>query len=128
MPDIVKTIAIDFDGTLTEDSPYPITGDIRPEMKQLVSDLSRMKGVRLVLNTCRKGSHFYQALSLLKQNDMYGFFDWDYLFDCRNRGECGKLIADIYLDDRTILFDSIPSMESILKKLRSPSSRNCDST
>lgn len=119
MPDTVKTIAIDFDGTLTEDSPYPVTGDIRPEMKQLVSDLSRIKGVRLVLNTCRKGSHFHEALSLLKENDMYGFFDWDYLVDCRNRGEYGKLIADIYLDDRAIPFDSVPSMESISEKLGS---------
>ena len=104
----MKTIAVDFDGTITKYSPFPITGNIRPEMKQLLAQLHN-DGYRLVLYTCRKKKYYSEAVSLLKKENMYNLFDWEYLDNDNVYGEHGKMVADLYLDDKALLlnFDDV---------------------
>lgn len=98
------TIAIDFDDTITEVSPYPITGDIRPEAKLAISVLSDCN-YRLVLWTSRTGTAFKQAVDRLKQDDLYDMFDWDYLDQYKSNPDCrgSKIRADFYIDDRAMM-------------------------
>lgn len=99
---MTKTIAVDFDGTVTEHSEYPVMGKIRPDMKLLLSKLHD-DGYRLVLNTCRRDKYYTEALVALKQENMYDLFDWN--TENNKYGQQGKLVASFYLDDRSCLVD-----------------------
>lgn len=103
----MKTIAVDFDGTITKYSPYPIMGDIRPQIKPFLQKLHD-NGYRLVLYTCRTGKYYNEALVALQQHDLYDLFDWDMENRTASK-ECGKVVASFYLDDRALLlnFDDI---------------------
>lgn len=98
-------IAIDFDNTITEQSDYPITGKIRPQIKPFLEKCNDI-GCTCVLNTCRNGKHFREALVALKQAEIYDLFNWKYLEDTSHFGRYGKLLANIYIDDRAFMFNS----------------------
>ena len=98
----IPTIAVDFDGTLTLHSDFPVMGKINPYAKEFVQNLSAL-GYKVILWTCRKNSYLTEALSLLKQENIYDCFDWDYLEDPDNFGDSGKVIAYYYIDDRGLL-------------------------
>ena len=49
-----KIIAIDFDGTITDDTPYPVCGNLRKEAVEYIQKLHKL-GYTLVLWTARKG-------------------------------------------------------------------------
>lgn len=90
-------IAIDFDGTITTDSPYPITGKLRPEAIDVIKKL-QTKYI-CCLWTCRHGRYLQEALQLL--------VDAGIVFEYVNRspydrpdGQPRKIIADYYIDDR----------------------------
>lgn len=102
------TIAIDFDGTITQFSKFPKTGNVRPSMCKFLHELVNRQ-YRLVLNTARSGLYYAEALEVLKKHNLYGLFDWQYLQDASNYGEHGKLKAGFYLDDSACLenFDDI---------------------
>lgn len=92
-----KVIAIDFDGTITTDSPYPRTGELRPEAIDVIKKLQK-KHI-CCLWTCRTGHYLQEALQLL--------VDAGIVFEFVNRsphdGPSGlprKMIADYYIDDR----------------------------
>lgn len=98
------TVAVDFDGTITEKSPYPVMGKVRPQIKPLLLRL-RKNGYRVVLNTCRKGQYFREALVALQREGLYNLFDWEYLKSDDCKGEFGKIVAAFYLDDSALPFD-----------------------
>ena len=97
----MKTIAVDFDGTITKYSPYPVMGDIRSQIKPFLQKLHD-NGYKLILYTCRTGKYYNEALVALQQHGLYDLFDWD-VGNRKVSKECGKLEASFYLDDRALL-------------------------
>lgn len=92
-----KIIAIDFDGTITEDSPFPITGRVRPEAVEVIKKLQEV--YICVLWTCRRGEYLTEAIDILRRNGV--------VFDYVNRSpfperSSAKIYADVYIDDRSI--------------------------
>ena len=85
-----KTICIDFDKTVTDDSPYPITGKLRPEVFEYLKHYKE-QGYRLVLFTSRVGYDFDEAVSLCKE--------WKLPFDDYI---AGKPFAKYYIDDKAL--------------------------
>lgn len=92
-----KVIAIDFDGTITTDSPYPVTGKLRPEAIEVIKKLQDK--YICCLWTCRQGRYLAEALQLL--------LDAGITFKYINCGPYDneiskprKMVADYYIDDR----------------------------
>lgn len=93
-------IAVDFDGTLCR-SAWPAIG--YPNYS-LINSLKRWQrhGCRLILWTCREGDMLREALTWCHR--------WGLYFDTVNEnlpervakygGDCRKVSADIYIDDR----------------------------
>ena len=93
------TLCIDFDKTITDDTPWPKTGDIRPGCK-VVLDKLKSKGFRLVLFTSRIGAEFDEAVEFCEKYHLP--FD-DYI--------SGKPYAKYYLDDKAL---SVPDWRTFL--------------
>lgn len=91
-----KVIAIDYDETITDNTPYPKEGNIRPEAIKYIK-LLHSKGYKLILWSARKEPYYSQCLQRLREEDLYKYFSFDY-----NIGFTGKLIADFYIDDKSI--------------------------
>lgn len=100
----MKVLAIDFDGTITKKSKYPVMGDMRSEIPKFLKDM-KDKGYVVVLNTCRKGKYLKEAVQLLRKCNVYDMFDWGYLNDDSKKGDSGKIVASFYLDDRACFID-----------------------
>ena len=92
-----KVIAIDFDGTITEDSPYPKMGAIRESAKKYIK-LLHDNGYTLLLWTARKGSYFSECVNTLNSVGLLKYFTMP-LISVMN---VGKVNADYYIDDRSI--------------------------
>lgn len=106
------TIAIDFDGTITNFSTFPAMGTVRDDIP-LFLDRLKSRGYRLVLNTCRTGEYFKQAVDCLQGNYLYPLFDWEYLKDPEHFGKYGKVLASFYVDDSACIenFDCVDLMK-----------------
>lgn len=94
-----KVIAIDFDETITDHTPYPYTGNIRPEARKYIKQLYD-KGYSLVLWTSRKGIDYSSAVERLRTEHLYEYFDFNLLESLQSDG--GKIDADFYIDDKAI--------------------------
>lgn len=90
-----KTICIDFDKTITDDTPYPQTGKVRKEVPEQIKQLKEM-GYRLVLYTSRVGKDFFEAKEICERYDLP--FD-DYIQ--------GKEYARFYIDDKATSFTEV---------------------
>lgn len=84
------TIAVDFDDTLTEESPFPVTGKVRISEIQRLKELQK-NGYRIVLWTGRKGTYLQEALKIC--NDLGLVFD-----DIAPN----KFVADVYIDSKAV--------------------------
>lgn len=93
-----KLIAIDFDETITDHSPYPIMGPIRPCAEFYIKKLYE-KGYTLALWTCRSGIYLQEAEFALKTAGIRKCFK--YINDDGRPGIHRKIIADFYIDDRS---------------------------
>lgn len=93
-----RLIAIDFDETITDNTPYPITGKIRPEAITYIKRLHN-DGYTLALWTCRYGRYLEEALDLLKDSNLLQYFT--YINDDGMDRPCRKIVADFYIDDRS---------------------------
>lgn len=85
-----KAYAVDFDDTLTEASPYPVTGKIKRDMVQKLKTLKAC-GNKIILFTSRTGAFLEEAVKLCAEQNL--FFDEVY---------GGKPKADFYVDDRNM--------------------------
>ena len=92
-----EVIAIDFDGTITMPSEYPITGEIRPEAIRVIKQLQNR--YLCVLWTCRKGAYLDEALQLLRKEGIE--FKYINSSPYPDRGS-NKIYADVYIDDKNI--------------------------
>ena len=112
-------IAVDFDGTLCEYA-FPKIGEQKSYHKNLLEVLieMRIKGHKLILWTCRGDNKEYPCLTEA--------IDWckdqGLEFDAINEnipgtkklsGPSPKVVADFYLDDKSLIFNEINSLETI---------------
>lgn len=105
-----KVIAVDFDGTLCENK-YPEIGNPRLDVIDALK-VRQVSGDKLILNTCREGE--------LLNNAMEWCYTYHNLhFDSVNAnlqerieqygGDCRKISADEYWDDKNVLIQMIQS-------------------
>ena len=96
----IKTIAVDFDGTLCEREKFPTIGEPKTELIQWLKH-QHDKGKRIILWTCREGETLREALKWSKEQGLE--------FDSVNENltsngiKTRKVIADIYIDDRSCI-------------------------
>lgn len=95
-----KVIAIDFDETITDNTPYPITGKIREEAKLYIPKLYNL-GYTLILWTCRVDKDLKEAINYLEDNNLLQYFK--YINDDGLGRNCKKIVADFYIDDRSCI-------------------------
>jgi hypothetical protein len=96
-------IAIDFDGTITEQS-FPEVGALKKDADVYIRKLWS-EGHAIVINTCRSGKYEGMAEDFLRANDIpFSYINSnmphlivDYGQDCR------KISADVYIDDRCLM-------------------------
>ena len=88
-------VAVDYDGTLTDDG---FEGNIIPDRVADIVDLQQ-KGTVIILWTCRCGAVLDEILINLKG---HGFVP-NYVNEYPLRGESRKVNADYYVDDRNCL-------------------------
>lgn len=95
-------IAVDFDGTIVHDC-WPDVGRFRFLAPWVLKWLKR-RGHVLVLNTCRVGMPLQLAIMKLDDNGIH-FDRINENWPARIRqygGDCRKIAADIYIDDKAI--------------------------
>jgi hypothetical protein len=95
-------IAIDFDGTITKNK-WPEVGQFRFLAKPVIKWLQK-RGHELILFTCREGDYLYNAYFFLKSNGIEVTY---YNENTKERieeygGDCRKISADLYLDDKAL--------------------------
>ena len=98
----MRIIACDFDGTITEDVPFPRYADIRQEALLYIPILFAA-GYTLVLWTARSGKYYDEAIQRLDDSGLLQYFSD---ISVCSAGHDGKIAADFYIDDRaTVNFD-----------------------
>jgi hypothetical protein len=118
-------IAVDFDGTLCEYA-FPKIGEQKQHHKELLELLVTMRknGHKLILWTCRGDNKEYPCLSeavdwCRKQGLEFDAINENIKGTKKLSGTSPKVLADYYLDDRSLIFNSqdfINSLE-LLKNL-----------
>lgn len=109
-------LAIDFDLTICM-SEYPALGEERNEagmyIRQLVSD-----GYGIVINTCREGIAFGEALKWLdKHNIPYHYANCNFPHLIEEYGaDCRKISADLYIDDKCLT--GLPEWNEIYRLIK----------
>ena len=106
------TIAVDFDGTLCE-YDFPRIGQQLQHHKDLLEVLInlRIKGHKLILWTCRGDNDEYPCLSEALQWCRNQGLEFDAINENikgtkKLSGPSPKVVADFYLDDKAIAFNS----------------------
>lgn len=97
-------IAVDYDGTITDD----VTNEIRQEALEYIPKLYDM-GCQLVLWTARKEEAYNEAVGKLCECGLWAYFNATDIFEY---GYTGKLIADVYLDDKAVIRDDFDWQEA----------------
>ena len=93
----MKVIAVDFDGTLTYPSPYPITG--KPNVPVIEAVKALQKNNTIILYTCREGSDLEEALSICASYGLY----FDYINEnIPEHSHSRKIWANVYFDDKAV--------------------------
>lgn len=105
-------IAVDFDGTITEENSYPNIGIIIISFVEWLKERQKL-GDKLILWTCRTGDLLLDAIRVCKDHRL--------IFDAINENLCEKyadknvsrkIIADLYIDDRAV------NIEDIVQKIK----------
>lgn len=106
LKDGIKRIAIDFDGTITTLVPHPEIGELQPGVKR-VMDLIKEAGGIISIWTCRGGSDEPKVKEFLEKHDIpYDYFNAasQCVLDEFNGQESPKIFADVYIDEKCILW------------------------
>lgn len=100
----LKTVAIDFDGTIVEHR-FPKVGDLKMNVVKKIKAWYE-KGHTIIIWTCRTDKYADEAKAFLDKNNIpYHFFNENPSSRIKSR----KVLADIYLDDRALNVDDINS-------------------
>lgn len=106
----IRTIAVDFDGTIVEDR-YPEIGPLIPDARRVLRHYKALGG-QIILWTCRTGSDLADACLFLAQHGIHvdainshiperlEEFVRLYPHIPAHDVECRKVPADMYIDDR----------------------------
>lgn len=97
----IPTLAVDFDGTIVEHK-FPLIGVLKPGVKEAMQELH--KKYYIIIFSVRATWGIFngypkcveEMIEFLKQNDIP--------YDLIARKDCGKPLADYYIDDRAIEF------------------------
>jgi len=98
------TVAVDFDGTLTEDAGWSEVRDLKIRFGAATA-LTRFRelGWYIIIWTCREQDP--EIAELLKQNAVpFDDINWNEHFGGRP-GFSNKIVADLYIDDRGFRFE-----------------------
>jgi len=113
-PKNTKIIAVDFDGTIVEDS-YPKIGKPLPFALETLKKL-QSKGNRLILWTYRSGKKLEEAVAFCKKNGIEFYaVNKSYPEEIYDEKMSRKIHADIFIDDRN--FGEKPNWSKIYTKL-----------
>lgn len=97
-----KIISIDFDGTCTTKNKFPKIGYIQPYLKECISMLQE-NGNICILNTCREGGLLNEAVEFLKYHGIvFDYINENPKHKIEMYGDCRKIGADFYIDDKNI--------------------------
>lgn len=105
-------IAVNFDGTITEENSYPNIGIIRTSFVDWLKERQKL-GYKLILWTCRTGNALLDAIHACEDHHL--------MFDAVNenlyekyvdKNISRKIIADLYIDDRA------QNIEDIVQKIK----------
>ena len=97
-------IAVDFDGIICH-SEYPNVDDLDYEVIELLKQLKE-KGTYLILNTCRHGKPLQDAKNaLISKGLVFDTYNENLQHRIELYGDCRKIGAHIYIDDRDICHD-----------------------
>lgn len=93
-------IAIDFDGTIVKNQ-WPEIGKLRLLAKLVIRWLQK-RGHELILFTCREKKHLTRAYSFLDEHGIKFKYYNENTEErvCEYGGDCRKISADLYLDDK----------------------------
>lgn len=107
-----KTIAVDFDGTIS-DSKYPDMGTPKPGVAKALKKLQEK--YLIVIYSCRT-SKSWGDTSRANQKQIEKFLKKHKIpFDYVDDGSEGKVFAEYYIDDRAVRFnDNWPEIASAL--------------
>ena len=100
-------VAIDFDGTIVEDK-YPNMGFLKENVVSAINLLKEL-GCHIIITSCRTNSLIHSSITerkiqkqlmenFLRQNNI--------LFDEVDDGTYGKVVANVYIDDRAVRFEN----------------------
>ena len=107
------TLAIDFDGTITEAAEFPKIGKLREGIGQFLEQM-KINGWKIIIFTCR--THKYQdAMVRWLDWNMLAYDGVNYNVDCPEAYQ--KLMADVYLDDRGMTFDPKDDISKLPEKI-----------
>ena len=115
------SIAVDFDGTLCEDK-FPEIGEPKEAVVGLVKELQCM-GVRTILWTCRRddknGSHLSKAIKWCQEQGLEFAAVNENLPEVQEKwgGDTRKVLADIYLDDKSLGGFSLLQLGNLVNEL-----------
>lgn len=89
-------IAVDFDGTITEEHTYPEVGKLNLKAIEVLKKMQQ-KGHVLCLWTCREGKELFNAEKELYNEGLI----FDYINNSPFSEGRRKIVADVYIDDRS---------------------------
>lgn len=103
---MTKTLSIDFDGTLTGYADFPSIPEptiIHRIVGRIVKHLQK-RGWYIILNTCREGREVTTAVAfcLMFHDFAPNTANCNAPWLIEKYGDCRKILADYYLDDRNI--------------------------
>lgn len=111
------TIAIDADGTIFDVATFPLVGRVKPGAKKAI-DRIRMMGFKVVIWSSRNNNCWnLPALRELAIRLLKIALDINRIrYDIIDTGNCGKWVADFYIDDRGIEFEN--NWEEVVYKIK----------
>jgi hypothetical protein len=97
-----KVLAIDLDGTVLEQRPFP---DLGPPLPGIAEELEALQqaGWKIAIWTCRDESFYDQIQQFLTDNGV----PFDYINEnpFESPSTSPKIYADVYVDDRGMQFE-----------------------
>jgi hypothetical protein len=99
-------VAIDFDGTIVEDK-YPEIGSLKEDVVSCTNILKEL-GCFIIITSCRTSTLIHPSMAerVTQKQIMENFLrENNIAFDKIDEGNEGKVVADIYIDDRGIKFE-----------------------
>lgn len=104
-------IAVDFDGTITDDNYWPLCKNLKNGAKETINFLHDELNCEIIIWTCRDNklhNDLDSAINYLKENDIhYDFINENGTILKYWPNDPRKIYADFYVDDKSFIFEKI---------------------